>query len=220
MSAVELFSYEACPYAQRTRMTLLEKGIEHKITEVDLYNRPDWWADLSPYGKVPLIKHGNAVIYESAIINQYLEEAFPAVPLMPTDPAQRAVARIWIDYCDSYFMAAAHDIIAHRKDGGKRQEAVENLAEKLEFMEKHGLRAISDKGPFWMGEQLTLVDMQYAPFFERFDCYADLWGAYIPPSCTRLLAWWETMKARESWQATHNDFDFHIQRYRKYDEAA
>jgi len=72
MSDIELFSYEACPYAQRTRMMMIEKGISVTLTEVDLYNKPEWWKELSPYGKVPLIRHNGDIVYESRIINEYL----------------------------------------------------------------------------------------------------------------------------------------------------
>ena len=111
MSMLELYSYEACPYAQRTQMALAEKGLEFELIEVDLYDRPSWWADLSPYGKVPLLKHGDNVIYESAIVNEYLDEVFPDPPLMPEDALGRAQARVWIDYCDSRFMSACHQLI-------------------------------------------------------------------------------------------------------------
>ena len=90
MSKVELFSYEACPYAQRTRMVLIEKGIEFELTEIDLYERPAWFREVSPYGKVPVLRHDGRVVYESAIINQYLDEVFPEPPLMPADPYGRA----------------------------------------------------------------------------------------------------------------------------------
>ncbi len=219
MSALELYSYDACPYAQRTRMVLLEKGLDFKLVEVDLYNRPDWWADLSPYGKVPLLKHGDGIVYESAIINAYLDEVFPKPPLMPADPLQRAQARIWIDYCDSRFMPACHQLIQDRNDSEKQAENRAKLGEIFTFMENEALRKLSD-GPYWMGEQLTLVDLQYAPFVERFPCYQDLWGAEWPEECTRLREWFTAISQRDSFQQTSHDLEFHMQRYRRYDQAA
>ena len=219
MSTLELYSYDACPYAQRTRMVLLEKGLEFKLVEVDLYNRPDWWAELSPYGKVPLLKHGDGIVYESAIINEYLDEAFPDTPLMPADPLPRAQARVWIDYCDSRFMPACHQLIQDRNDAAQQVENRAKLREIFTFMEKEGLRKLSD-GPYWMGEHLTLVDIQYAPFVERFPCYQDLWGAEWPEECTRLREWFATISQRDSFQQTSHDLQFHMERYRRYDQAA
>lgn len=219
MAEIELFSYEACPYAQRTRMALIEKGIPFKLTEVDLYNKPDWFKALSPYGKVPLLKHNDNIVYESRIINEYLEDAFPAHPLLPQDPANRSKARIWIDYCDSYLMPALHKIIADRKDSEKQTENRKIVAEKFRFMETEGLRKLS-KGPYWFGSDVSLVDLQFMPFLERFPCYESLWGVAIPEDCTRLKEWIAAMEKRDSHKKTANTFEFHMTRYRRYDQAA
>ena len=219
MSMLELYSYEACPYAQRTQMALAEKGLEFELIEVDLYDRPSWWADLSPYGKVPLLKHGDNVIYESAIVNEYLDEVFPDPPLMPEDALGRAQARVWIDYCDSRFMSACHQLIQDRQDPDKQQGNRDKLREVFRFMENEGLRKLSD-GPFWMGEQLTLVDIQFAPFVERFPCYQDLWDAEWPAECTRLRRWFDSVSQRSSFQTTKHTLEFHMERYRKSQQAA
>ena len=99
MAEVEIYSSTVCPYAHRTRLTLLEKGIDFKLTEIDLENKPDWFSEISPSGKVPVIKHKNDRVWESTIINEYLDEVFPTPPLMPLDSGRRAIARIWIDEC-------------------------------------------------------------------------------------------------------------------------
>ena len=219
MPDVELFSFEACPYAQRTRMALIEKGIEFSLTEVDLYNKPDWWKELSPYGKVPLIRHNGDIVFESRIINEYLEEAFPEPPLMPKDHMLKAKARIWIDYCDSYFMPVLHRLIADHLDEEKQKENREIIKEKFQFWEHEGFRNMGD-GPFFMGSKVTLVDLHFMPFLERFPCYVDLWGAEIPEDCTRLKRWMATMQERDSHKQTVNTFEFHMKRYEKYAKAA
>ena len=83
MSDVEIFSAEVCPYAQRTRMVLVEKGVDFTLREVDLVNKPDWFLEVLPYSKVPVIRHQGRVVYESAIINEYLDEVYPEPPMMP-----------------------------------------------------------------------------------------------------------------------------------------
>jgi glutathione S-transferase len=220
MAEIELFSYEACPYAQRTRMALIEKGLDFTLTEVDLYNKPEWFKQLSPYGKVPLLRHNGGIVYESRIINEYLEDAFPQRPLLPREPLARAKARIWIDYCDSYLMPALHKVIADRKDAAKQAENRKIVAEKFRFMEMEGLRKLSAAGPYWLGADISLVDLQFMPFLERFPCYEALWGTAIPPECERLAAWIAAMKARDSHKKTANTFEFHMIRYRRYDQAA
>jgi glutathione S-transferase len=219
MSTFELFSYEACPYAQRTRMALFEKGIPYTLTEVDLYNKPDWFKALSPYGKVPLLRHGDALVYESRIINEYIEDAVPERPLLPRDPGERARARIWIDYCDSYLMPALHALIGDRRNPEKQLTNRQIVRERLLFIEHEGLRRLSD-GPYWLGAEVSLIDLQFMPFFERFPCYVELWDAPMPAECTRLNAWIAAMKDRESHQRTVNSHEFHMTRYRRYDQAA
>jgi glutathione S-transferase len=219
MAEIELFSYEACPYAQRTRMALIEKGLDFTLTEVDLYNKPDWFKQLSPYGKVPLLRHNGEIVYESRIINEYLEDAFPQRPLLPRAPMPKAKARIWIDYCDSYLMPALHKIIADRKDAAKQVENRKAVAEKFQFMETEGLRKLGP-GPYWLGADVSLVDLQFMPFIERLPCYEALWGAAIPGDCTRLKQWIAVMQGRDSHKKTVSTFEFHMARYRKYDQAA
>lgn len=219
MSDLELFSFEACPYAQRTRMLLIEKDIDVSLTEVDLYNKPDWWNELSPYGKVPLLRHNGDIVYESRIINEYLEDTFPEPALLPANPMRRAKARIWIDFVDSYLMPPLHALIADSRHEEKQVKNREVVAEKFLFLENEGFRKLGD-GPFFLGANISLVDLQLMPFIERFPCYEALWGASIPDACTRLRAWIDAMQERTSHQQTVNTFEYHMERYKKYDQAA
>ena len=99
---MELYTARVCPFAHRTRLTLLEKGLEFEHIEIDLKNKTPRFLEVSPYGKVPALFHDGQTIYESAIINEYLDEVFPNPSLMPNDPVFRAKARIWIHYCTEY----------------------------------------------------------------------------------------------------------------------
>lgn len=216
MPVVELFSYEGCPYAQRSRMVLIEKGIDFSLMEIDLANRPEWFREVSPYGKVPVLRHDGRVVYESAIINQYLDEVFPDPPLMPADAYGRAQARIWMDYCDSRYLPAARQVMTARSDPDRHRENLAALTRVMRFMEHEGLRKLGD-GPCWMGEQPTLVDFHFLPFFERFAIYEELAGAEWPADCTRLRHWYETLGQRPSFLATRHTLDFHLEQQRRLD---
>lgn len=214
MAAIELFSFAACPYAQRARMVLIEKELDFELVEIDLYNRPAWFREVSPYGKVPVLRHEGRIVYESAVIMQYLDEAFPAHPLMPADPYGRALARIWMDYCDSRYLPAAHRLMAEREHPARLAEARAKLTEVLRFIEHEGLRKLGD-GPYWLGAQPTLVDCHFMPFFERFAVYEELAGAEWPEDCTRLRRWYETAGQRRSFIETRHTLDFHLAQQRK-----
>ncbi|MFL2770038.1 MAG: glutathione S-transferase family protein [Rhodospirillaceae bacterium] len=218
MPEVELFSFEACPYAQRTRMMMIEKDIEFCLTEVDLSNKPDWWKKLSPHGKVPLIRHNGGIVYESRIINEYIEEAFPQPPLLPRDALGRATARIWIDYCDTYLTPALHQLMANKNSEEKQILNRKNLGEKFLFLEFEGIRKLGD-GPLMIGEDISLIDLQYMPFMERFPCYEELWGASLPDECTSLRKWMDAMRERESYNSTMNTVEYHMERYKRWGEA-
>lgn len=209
MSGVHLYSFEGCPYAQRTRMALLEKGVEFELHEIDLFNRPEWFREISPYGKVPALRHDGTTVYESAIINQYLDEVFPEPPLMPATPALRAQARIWMDYCETRFLRATHKLMSEAEDGDKRAANNGQLTEVLRFIEHEGLARL-DSRPWFLGNRLTLVDLQFAPFFERFGTYQKLAGATWPADCVRLAAWFAAVQERPSYQATAHDLEYHL----------
>jgi glutathione S-transferase len=217
MSAIELYSFEGCPYAQRSRMALLEKGLDFVLTEIDLFNRPAWFRDISPYGKVPVLRHEGATIHESAIINQYLDERFPSPPLLPATPALRAQARIWMDYCETRFLVATHKLMSEAGDTARRSENIDKLAEVLRFIEHEGLRKLGE-GPYFLGDQVSLVDLQFSPFFERFGTYEQLAGASWPADCSRLTAWFEAMQGRASYRATARPVKYHLEARRQMQE--
>jgi glutathione S-transferase len=198
MHALQLYSYQACPFARRTRMTLLEKGLEYTLTEIDIRNKPANFNTISPYGKVPVLIDAGRRIYESAIINEYLDESFPEPPLMPADPYYRAQARIWMDYCGSRFATASWNHSQAGDDPAKQTQALDELQRCFEFMEQAGLRELGE-GPYWLGDRISLVDIQYMPFFQRF---LDRELADVPTSCTRLRSWLDLMRQRPSFIAT------------------
>ena len=213
MPAVELYSYEACPFAQRSRMVLMEKRVDFELTEIDVYNKPDNWLEISPYGKVPVLRHNGGIIYESMIINEYLDEVFPNPPLMPADSLGRARARIWMDFCDRQFLSANHKLRTGKDDPKQHAENKLKVEENLQFIEHEGLRKLSD-GPYWLGQEVSLVDLHYSPFFERFGVYDELYGVTIPENCTRIHAWLAAMQERDSYQSTAHSVEYHTEQLR------
>ena len=166
MATIDIYGTRGCPYVHRTRLVMLEKGIDFDLTVIDTKNKPDWFLKISPYGKVPVIRHGDAILYESAIINEYLNEVFPAKPLLPADPVKRARARIWIDYCNTRLIPAISDL-REAKKGAEQDKAREEVVARLRFIETEGLGKLSASGPYWFGAEPTLIDFTYYPHVER-----------------------------------------------------
>ncbi len=97
---ITLYDAARCPYCARVRIALAEKGVPYEPFEIDLSNRPAWIYGKNPKGKVPVLEEDTLVLPESHLIMEYLEERFPEPPLLPLDPAQRALARLSIERFD------------------------------------------------------------------------------------------------------------------------
>lgn len=212
---MELFTARVCPYAHRTRLALLEKGVPFEHIEEDLKNKSERFLKASPYGKVPALVHNGQTIYESLIINEYLDETFPEKPLMPADPVMRAKARIWIHYCDTYFTSDFYAVIQN-KDRAKDAELKEKLNARLRVAEEEGFGALSGDGPYWLGSEVSLVDLAWFPFFERLPAWTHYRDFTIPSDCPRIAAWAEAMAGRASAREVANDAAYYIEGYARY----
>lgn len=209
----EIVSSMTCPFAQRTRMALLEKGIAYSVTEINLDAKPDWFLAISPYSKVPLLRDGDTVIFESSVIGEYLEEVCPLPPLMPDDPVNRAKMRIWVDFANVRFiphvykllMAQGADAQAHRAD---------LLLAALRQMEDH--LASDDAGAFWIGDRLTYADLAFYPHLERFCAVEHYRGVAIPADCSRLQRWLAMMSERDSARQLARGPEILIRNWQKY----
>jgi stringent starvation protein A len=91
-----LYSGTVCPFSQRCRFVLFEKGMDFEIKDVDLYNKPEDINTMNPYGQVPILVERDLILYESNIINEYIDERFPHPQLMPPDPVMRGRARLFL----------------------------------------------------------------------------------------------------------------------------
>ena len=214
MLEIEIISSSTCPFAQRTRMVLLEKKIQFTLTEIDLDNKPDWFTEISPYGKVPVVRHGKTVIFESAIINEYIEEVFPDRPLLPDTPEGRAQARIWIDFANVRFTPQIYKLLL-AQDSGRQLEHAQKLTQALLMMEYEGLSNRS-LGPYWLGENVSLVDFTFYPHLQRFSALKYYRKFEIPKECKLLKDWMEIIENNKSVQAMQIAENILIRNWSKY----
>lgn len=215
MADVRLYSAQVCPFCQRTHLVLLEKGIEYEVSEIDLKNIPDWFLRLSPYGKVPLLEKGEERIWESSVINEYLDEIEPNPPLMPSAPGQRARVRIWVNYANDRFLPLFYKLLLEQEPQWQNKLAG-MLRARLRHMDQEG-PGRPGAGPYWMGAQPTLADMAFYPFFERFPVLEHYRDFTLQRDQHRhLIRWLEAMAARPSVQASRNPPDYYIERYASY----
>jgi glutathione S-transferase len=213
MPNIRLFSARACPFAHRTRLVLAHKHVAFELVEIDLKNKPSWFdSRVSGYGKVPALEHGDTRIWESAVINEYLEEVFPDPALLPAEPSQRAVARIWIDYANTRFAPAFGKLL--RAQTNSEQTAVRTeLLESLAHFEREGFARFGAAGPFFFGAQPSLVDFAFYPWFERWAGLAHHRGLQIPAEHRQIARWIEATRKLEAVREHETSADFYIQRY-------
>lgn len=155
---------------------------------MDLKNKPKELYELNPYAKVPVLVDGDAVIYESAIIDEYLEEKFPHPPLMPEDPGARARVRIWVDFCNSGLQAAAHEV----RYGSDPDKARGKIRQHLATLDREL------QGRDYIAGAYSLADITFLPFFTRQERY----GLKIDDSLAHVKSWMERVIARPAVRAT------------------
>lgn len=189
METLELVSHALCPYVQRAAISLAEKGVPFTRTVVDLADKPEWFVRLSPLGKVPLLRVGETVLFESAVILEYLEDTRgPA--LHPADPLERARHRAWIEFGS----AVLNDLWLLYTAGSDSFEARRRgLREKLVRVE-----GALGEGPWFAGARFGLVDAVFGPvlrYWEALDAIAPLG---LLDDLPRLNAWRAALAARPS----------------------
>ncbi len=187
---LHLMSHTLCPYVQRAAISLKEKDVVFERTNIDLANKPDWFLAISPLGKTPVLSVNEKPIFESAAILEYLEETQPA-PLHPDDPIARAQHRGWIEFGS----ATLNDIpgFYSAKDASVFAEKITSLSVKFSRLE-----AQLDAGPYFVGDEFTLVDAVFGPIFRYFDTFDQIADFGILTGKDKVLAWRRALSIRPS----------------------
>lgn len=190
MSKLTLVSHELCPFVQRAAIALEEKGVKFERITVDLANKPAWFLAISPLGKVPLLKVGDAVIFESAVILEYLEETQPS-PLHPADALQRAEHRAWMEFGSTILMDLWNFYTA--MDEAAFQAKARQLTEKFVRLEQR-----LGEGPYFEGARFSLVDAVFGPVFRYFDTFDRIADFGMLAGKPKLAAWRHALAQRPS----------------------
>ena len=109
-----LYSGTTCPYSHRCRFVLYEKGMDFEIKDIDLFSKPEDISVMNPYGQVPILVERDLILYESNIINEYIDERFPHPQLMPADPLMRARARLMLFNFEKELFVHVHVLESER----------------------------------------------------------------------------------------------------------
>lgn len=104
-----LYNFPQSTCSQKVRLVLWEKNLpftDHIVQHKTREHLSDWYLKLNPNGVVPTLKHDDAVIIDSSVIMEYLDEVFPDTPMVPRDPVGRAHLRKWLRYFEEVPTAA------------------------------------------------------------------------------------------------------------------
>ncbi len=190
MAPLTLVSFDLCPYVQRAAIVLAEKEVPFERINVDLANKPEWFKAISPTGKVPLLKVGDEVLFESSVIVEYLEET-QFKPLHPQAPLNKARHRAWMEFGSS--ILADIWIIETTPDETAFHTKAKLLKEKFTRIE-NALHA----GPYFAGEKFSIVDAVFAPVFRYFDVFDGILDLGVFDGLPKVQAWREALASRPS----------------------
>lgn len=180
-----LYSGSTCLYSHRCRFVLYEKGMDFEVRDVDLHDKPDEISIMNPYGEVPVLVERQLTLYESNIINEFIDERFPHPQLMPTDPALRAKARLLLFNFEREVFSHVNDLDSGNEEKIEKARALikDNLTQ---------LTPIISKSKFMLGDEFSMIDAALAPLMWRLDYYK----IDLPDSAAPLMKYAERVFSR------------------------
>jgi len=187
---LELISFKVCPFVQRTVITLLHKNLPFDIHYIDINDPPEWFRDISPFGRVPVLRvDDDMVLFESAIINEFVDDV-TAGSLKPEDPLTLARNRGWIEFgSNAIFDMAAIFSAETASDYDNALQAALNNLQRIEDQ--------CNESPWFNGGFFSLVDCAYAPLFMRYEILNRIHRLFEPSDFPRLSAWSKRLLALE-----------------------
>jgi RNA polymerase-associated protein len=170
---MNLYSGTTDPFSHRCRIVLYEKGMDFQVIDVDLFNKPEDIAVINPYNRVPVLVDRDLVLYESNIINEYIDERFPHPQLMPPDPIMRARAR-------QLLFTLEQELFSHIDALEKNLKAAEKTRAHVRdrLIE---LAPIFTKQKHMLGDEFSMLDVAIAPLLWRLEHYGIELGKQSAP---------------------------------------
>lgn len=214
MDHLQLYTFKLCPFAHRVRLALAEKRLMAEQIEIDLKNKPAGFKTISPNGRVPLLVHGTAKLWESAVILEYLEEVFPQHSLMPSQPVARAKARLWIEFANTWLYAPTHRLI-FAKDDALRRDLVAEMVATVRVLEA-AVTAQPGGGSYLLGDQFTLADIALYPWFEQAATLERFSPFRMPADCGGVARWCAAVAKRPAVQSCARTDDWYAESYQRY----
>jgi len=162
--------------------------MDFQINDVDLYNKPEDLAVMNPYNRTPVLVERDLILYESNIINEYIDDRFPHPQLMPADPVMRARARLFLFRFENELFNNIDAI----ESGTQKQ------ADKARIAIRDNLTQIAPvfvKQKYMLGDEFSMLDVAIAPLLWRLDYY----GIQLPKQLAPLMKYAERLFSRPAY---------------------
>jgi len=193
-----------CPYAQRSHLVLDAKKIPHDVVNIKLSDKPEWFLERNPLGKVPAVEtESGDCLYESLIIADYLDEKYPERPLQPKDPMQKAKDRILVEHF-SRITANVYKLFYGTDN------TYDAILTDLDLFEKElTVRATQ----FFGGDLPGMLDYMIWPWFERIDAFGTVIPDFVVPTdrYKKLDEWKEAMKEDDAVKTSYLTPEIHAE---------
>ncbi|CAI7607584.1 unnamed protein product [Penicillium bialowiezense] len=224
---LKLYAGWFCPFVQRVWLALEEKNIPYQYIEVNPYNKPESLLTLNPRGLVPTlaVQDPPRPLYESTVILEYLEDAYPnhGPRFLPEDPYERARARIWIDYVTSRIIPSFHRFLQYQAaDASDADAGLDQTRQEFLSHLKVWTQEMHPDGPFFLGENISLPDLVLAPWAVRLWVFDEFKGGLrIPDGSDRAVwerwaKWLAAIESRKSIRETTSDTEHYLPIYKRY----
>jgi len=180
-----LYSGTTCPFSQRCRNVLYEKGMDFQIVDVDLHNKPEDLAVMNPYNQVPVLVERDLILYESNIINEYIDDRFPHPQLMPADPVMRARARLFL-------FRFEHEMFTHVETLEKGNQRILDKARAAIRDALTQIAPVFAKQKYMLLDEFSMLDVAIVPLLWRLDYY----DIQLPKQAAPLMKYAERLFSR------------------------
>jgi len=175
-------------------IVLRAKEVEFEVTYINLLEKPDWFLEISPHGKVPVLSVGGKPLFESNAIAEFLDEMVPP-RLHPEDPIKRARNRAWTDFVPDF--SADFGRVYYAADEVALAKGMEAARPRLTRLEEALAKERDNHGPYFNGPELCLVDAAYAPFFMRYAFVEPRLGCGLLKEFPLVQAWSDALLANK-----------------------
>jgi glutathione S-transferase len=198
---IKLYGYGPSSHSRKVRAALIEKGLEFERVNVDLSkkeHKSQEYLKIHPFGLVPALDDEGFILYDSTIINEYLEDEYPYPPLMPKDSEGRAQVRLMEDLRDSQFNPAAGQLNRElRKPEGEREQKIVEQA-RAKITECFDRLEKELQGRQYLAGEFSLADIAFYPNIDALERIQ----VQVDAKYKNILAWIARMKARPSFAAS------------------